>query len=212
MPVPLNAFVEISRCWLSKKLGYHTDVSIPVKPSIESGIKVRTPSDIDIVCTHPKSDNISVSFEPDYKLSKNLLVECKGLISSSTGSYDIVTGLAHGLNIMNENRFIPKTVPVVDKRLGYFLREEFVEKGREIFGSNNFDRVLIGPKLNEKHGNIKKENIIKKLKEKDILVLEMNYIIMDLIEYLQKPEAKDYLRKDFILELLHLTFVYNNKC
>jgi len=52
MPVPLNAFIEVVRTWLTKRLGYLVDDSIPVRWSRKS-VTVTTPSDIDLVCTHP---------------------------------------------------------------------------------------------------------------------------------------------------------------
>jgi hypothetical protein len=53
-------------------------------------------------------------------------------------------------------------------------------------------------------GEVVKRNLIDKLREKGIFVIELNDIVNDLVEYVTSPNSKDYLRKDFVLELLHL--------
>ena len=78
MPVPLNATVEVTHSWLTKRLGYHVDDTIPVRPSSES-VKATTPMDIDLICTHPKQNEVAICLRKmEYKLPRHLLVEIKG--------------------------------------------------------------------------------------------------------------------------------------
>ncbi len=94
-----------------------------------------------------------------------------------------------------------------------FLKEEVYEKGKEIFGSEDFGRVLVCPHLHEEHTmgsrKIRKGEVIETLREKGVFVIEIPHILNDLIRYLKDPSSKDYRRKDFVLELLHLVDTYS---
>ena len=75
MPVPLNAAVEVTRTWLSKRLGYLVDDSIPVRPSKES-VKATTPMDIDLICTHPRLNRVEFTLGGhDFDLPRALIKE-----------------------------------------------------------------------------------------------------------------------------------------
>ena len=77
MPVPLNAAVEVTRAWLTKKLGYVIDTSVPVRPSKEA-VRATTPMDIDLICTHRWKEEVHFCLDEwEYRLPRNLLVECK---------------------------------------------------------------------------------------------------------------------------------------
>jgi len=77
MPVPLNAFVDIVKVWLTESLGYLVNDSVPVKPNYKQG---PTPSDIDLICKHPHNhkQKVTIGSGRRLNLNPNLLVECKG--------------------------------------------------------------------------------------------------------------------------------------
>ncbi len=210
MPVPLNAVVEMTRSWLSKRLGYHVDMCIPVRPSAES-VKATTPMDIDLICTHPKLDRVSFSIgNMDYVLPRNLLIECKGWFDYASASRDVLRGLSHDMQLMGDSKFIPKSAS--KKKHGLFftlLKEEFYEKGTEVFGGDRFARVIVCPHLQTglklRNGQvIEKKSVLEKARDKGIFVVELRHMAEDLVDYCRRQEAKDFLRRDFVLEILHL--------
>lgn len=209
MPVPLNAATEISRTWLSKKLGYFVVDSLPVKPSTKS-VQATTAMDMDLVCTHPSKNYIPIILAgTEYELPRNLLVECKGWIDYPSASHDIITGLYGDINLMGDNVFIPKEKNKKSDGL-YFtcLKEEFYEKGLEIFNHEYFARVIICPTL---YSNVKPRNepiittniLLKKAQDKGIFVFQLRPVILDLVKYIKLPENKDLRRRDFVMELIH---------
>lgn len=210
MPVPLNATVEITRTWLTKRLGYYVDDSIPVRPS-KLSVKATTPMDIDLVCTHPRKNCLPVSIgNIEYTLPKHLLVECKGWFDYSAASHDIILGLSGDLALMGSQKFIPEAASKRKDKLCFtFLKEEVYEKGKELFGADDFVRVIICPDLqpNVKPRNrpvIQREVLLDQAKEKGIFVFQLSSIVKDLVDFCREIENKDYLRKDFVLELFHL--------
>jgi len=210
MPVPLNATVEIARTWLTKRLGYFVDDSIPVRPS-KLSVEATTPMDIDLVCTHPRKECVPVSFgNISYTLPKHLLVECKGWFDYSAASHDIILGLSRDLALMGSRRFIPKTASKRKDKLYFtFLKEEVYEKGNDLFGVDDFVRVIICPDLKpsvkpRNQPAIEREVLLDQAKEKGILVFQLSPVVKDLVGFCRAAENKDYLRKNFVLELLHL--------
>ncbi|MGQ9719542.1 MAG: hypothetical protein ACUVWK_06890 [Nitrososphaerales archaeon] len=104
MPVPLNAFLEVTKIWLMKRLGYHIDDTVPFK--LEG---CRTPSDIDIVGTHPSNSKVYPELLGIPPFEKNIIVECKGWIDYKQATYDVLRYLDEDLNLMGSNYFISKT-------------------------------------------------------------------------------------------------------
>jgi len=208
MPVPLNAVVELARCWLTKRLGYHVDDTIPVRQSKEA-VKVTTPMDIDLICSHPRESEVRFSLGTiNYVLPRNLLVECKGWFDYPQATSGILKDLSDDIQLMGDNNFIPKRFGK-DKLHFTFLKEEHYEKGKEVFGVATFARVLICPHLRESQRPrnrplIDKGTLLEKARGRGIFIVELNHMIEDLIDFCGEPEAKDFLRRNFVLEFLSL--------
>lgn len=201
-----DAFLEVLKSWLVKKLGYLADESIPVKLE-------RNCSDIDILCMHPRKKNIRVKFL-EKPLKQKLLVESKGWLD-----YDPLKWLKEDLDEMKGNKTI-KT-PRGDGEITFqFFREEIFNKGKSIFLTGDFDRVFVTRNLEgqSEKKELKKEEI-KKLKnkfaKKGIILIEIHEILNDMFQYVSKvktknknkdkmTEEKARLRTDLVLGIFNL--------
>lgn len=215
MPVPLNAFLEIVRTWLTKRLGFMVDDSIPVRWS-KGSVSKTTPSDMDLVCTHPKSGPISFHLGKERRqveLSRNLVVECKGWFDFVPDSITLLNYLKHDTDLMGNGRVIPKHASRKKNDFTFgILKEEVYDKAKnEIFSSGDFQRVIVTPKIKMEHKkkNIKKRDLYDDFMKKGVVIIEINEIIQDLRDFVRDPSNKDMLRKNFILELIHLLDVYS---
>lgn len=219
MPVPLNAFVDVVKAWFTEKLDYLVNDSVPVKPSRE-GTKAATPSDIDLICKYPKEKCQSVDFESGRTVSlcPNLLVECKGWFDYPKPEF--AKHLDVNLILLNKfgGNFLPQSLPRKPKNHLFFFREEVFKKGKEIFGSKKFQRVIIGPFLAKSKKNSRPlPDLITEYDKRGIVVIEMRDILVDLYEFIHKAKERkrkgdsgdaDKLRKTYALELLHLVDTY----
>jgi len=102
------------------------------------------------VCKHPIKKYISVNFgnRRTIKLNANLLVECKGWFDMQ--KTDFMNHLEKNLFLLEEYgcKYIPHTVSCKDNpHMFFFFREEVYDKGKEIFGCEDFQRVIVGPYL-----------------------------------------------------------------
>jgi len=113
----------LPKVWFTKKLEYVVNDSIPVKPNYKKGA---TPSDIDLVCKHPRMKKQDVTFEDGrtIKLSPNLLVECKGWFDYPKTEF--MKHLEENLTLLKRygKRYIPKNVSRRDTPHMFFFREE----------------------------------------------------------------------------------------
>jgi len=203
------------RTWLTKRLGYFVDDAIPVRWSRKS-VSRTTPSDIDLICTHPRKQVIDL-IDIGLKLHKNLLIECKGWFDYSIASSELLNGFKNDLDLMGVENVIPETAS--KKKDGFMfgiLKKEVYDKAYQIYGSYEFQRLIIIPKIREKlkkrDGSvIIKKEILNELLKKGIIVIEIDEIIKDLSNYLKLDESKDQRRKNFVLELIHLLEVSGYK-
>lgn len=219
MPVPLNAFVDVVRVWFTERLGYLVNDSVPVKPS-RLGRKAPTPSDIDLICKHPTEKDTDVSFESgvSFGLSPNLLVECKGWFDYSKPEF--AKHLYANINLIKkyDKNFLPQSLSKKDQDHLFFFRQEVFEKGLQTFGSENFQRVVVGPFLvPPKNAEYPLSKLIAEYKKQDIIVIEIRDILGDLFRFIQNAKrlkkegdssAADKLRKTYALEMLHLVNTY----
>lgn len=203
MPVPLNAFTEVIRCWFTKRLGYLVDDSIPVR-----FYKGRVPSDIDMICIHPQKKKIKINFPINISLRRKVLVESKGWFDVDPGY--VTDYLLDDLKMMGGmgRKVIPKRY--TKKKEGFtfgILKEEIFEKGKKLFGDRNFDRVIVVPHLKDKRKAgklITRREMIERFKKKHVIIIEMSGILNDLFKYIREEDARDNLRKNFVLEFIHL--------
>jgi len=220
MPVPLNAFTEVIRTWLTKRLGYLVDDTIPVR---WEGVKAPTPSDIDIICAHPSKNEVILNPKLFKLPSGEPITLKKYLAIESKGWFDIgPTSAINALNrdicvIMKDRETIPKSATKKKDKFQFsVLKEETLEKLSKRLGSKNIDRVIIIPsvkrvqtcKPRRSKQNLLNDKVIPSAQKKGITILEMGDIITDILTWMRGEEAKDDLRRNFILELLHLLDKY----
>ena len=219
MPVPLNPFVDVAKCWFTERLGYLVNDSVPVKPAYHD--KPNTPSDIDIVCMHPRR-GAQITFPSGRKvrLGKNLLVECKGWFDFYDTSF--MSYLVNDLALLkkHKNVYLPLDL-TKDDFYFFFLRKEVFDKGREIFGTGNFHRTIIGPLLKPTRTvGYDALELISEFERRNIIIVEMRDVIQDLFLFISKARMKrkkmgssgdwDKLRKNYALEMLHLINTFCN--
>ncbi len=217
MPVPLNPFVDIVRAWFTERLGYLVNDSVPVKPNYKG--KPNTPSDIDLVCNHPlnKPQQIVLG-NKKIRLSSKVIVECKGWFDFSKTAF--MGHLINDLELLEKHKmkFLPKNLTKEDYYF-FFLRDEVYQKAKLMFGTSNFQRIIIGPYLQAtRNSSCDISNMIKRFNKKDITILEMSDILHDLFAFIssaiEKKENKistedaDKLRKNYAIEFLHLVSSY----
>lgn len=218
MPVPLNAFVDVAKVWFTERLDYLVNDSIPVKPAYKKG---STPSDIDLLCKNPQEKHHTIQFDSgrEVKLGPNLLVECKGWFDYV--KTDFAKHLMNNLFLLREygGTYLPKSLPSprIKSHL-FFFREEIFNEGVRRFGSNNFERVIIGPFIVlPKGAEVTIDELISEYETYGIVVIEMQDILGDLFKFIEnakiqkkKGNPKDYikLRKTYTLEMLHLVRTY----
>lgn len=216
MPVPLNPFVDVVRSWFTEKLGYLVNDSVPVKPEYIG--KPNTASDIDLVCKHPrKHQQLSLNGRT-VKLSSNVIVECKGWFEYSKTGF--VAQLIDDLTLLNKykTKYLPKVLPKAEHHF-FFLREEVYKKGIHLFGTNAFQRMIIGPFLvPSRTSRYDIPELISKYESKGIIIIEMKDIVEDLFHFIQNAidqkkrgvssDDADKLRKTYALEMLHLVNTY----
>lgn len=205
MPNSNDAFLEVIISWFTKRLGYLVDESRPVK------LVTRTPSDIDLICMHPVKNKISVEFL-EKPLSRRLLIESKGWLD-----YSVEPCLEADFKLLKamKGRVIPEKYSKKDKEYTFVvLKEEVFEKGRRIFGTDNFDRVIVVPKLKEI------EELKNSYRKKGVVIIEIHEILNDLFKYIvnldeennnnksELTENKAQLRKDLVLGVLNLIHKY----
>ncbi|HPD60810.1 MAG TPA: hypothetical protein PKV48_03505 [Thermodesulfobacteriota bacterium] len=219
MPVPLNAFLDVAKVWFTEKLDYLANDSIPVKPAYEK--KSATPSDIDLICKHPKEQNLVINFESGrtVTLSPNLLVECKGWFDFPKPAFFNLLNFNLTLLRKQGKSYLPKSLPSPKREPHlFFLREEIHEEGQRRFGTKDFQRVLIGPFLIPPR-NVKftTKQLIDEYERHKIIILEIQDIAADMFKFIQQAKedrkagkTQDYnkLRKTYALEMLHLVNTY----
>lgn len=206
-----DAFLEMVISWFVKRLGYLVDESRPVK------LVTRTPSDIDLICMHPFKNKIPVKFLKK-PLSRRLLIESKGWLDYSVRPY-----LEYDFKLLKGGRVIPKKVTKKDY-LFVILKEEVFEKGKKIFKTNDFDRVIVVRNITGEVKQLQKIREIEELKnsyrKKGVIIIEIHEILKDLFKYISDIDEKNFkniseptenkaqLRKDTVLGLLNLIYKY----
>ncbi len=215
MPNSNDAFLEVIISWFTKRLGYLVDESRPVK------LVTRTPSDIDLICMHPDpvKNKIPVKFLKK-PLSRRLLIESKGWLD-----YPVKPGLRDDLSSLKamKGMVIPKNYSKEDYTF-VVLKEEVFEQGRKIFGTYDFDRVIVVPNMAGAAKQPQKLKEIEKLKSnyrvKGVVIIEIHEILKDLFQYIanidegnienksELTENKAQLRKDLVLGVLNLIYKY----
>lgn len=215
-----DAFLEVIKSWFVKKLGYMVDESRPVK------LITRTASDIDLICMHPVKKEIPVKFLGK-SLSRRLLIESKGWLV-----YSVVSCLEHDFTLLKamKGRVIPEKYTKKDKYYSFvILKEEVFEKGKIIFGTDDFDRVIVvrdmtdGSKQSQKLKKI--EELKNSYRKKGVVIIEIHEILIDLFKYISNVdkldeeniknkseliENKAQLRKDLVLGVLNLVHWYKD--
>ena len=208
-----DAFLEVIKSWFVKRLGYMVDESRPVQLS-----KGHPASDIDLICMHPDKKKIQVEFMKKQPLSRRLLIESKGWLKYSVKLY-----LGYDLKTMKEGRVIPRKV-TRENYTFVILNERVFEKGREIFGTDDFDRVIVVRNITGEVKQSQKKEEIKVLKNKyrlkGVVIIEIHEILNDLFKYIanldeennnnksELTENKAQLRKDLVLGVLNLIHKY----
>lgn|SRR3989338_4314838 len=210
-----DAFLEVIKSWFVKRLGYFVDESRPVK------LITRTASDIDLICMHPVKKEISVEFL-EKPLSRRLLIESRGWLA-----YPVVPCLEWDFTLLEamKRRVIPEKYTKKDKDYSFvILKEEVFEKGEIIFGTDDFDRVIVVRNIT---GEVKQPQKIKDLKNKyrlkGVIIIEIHEILNDLFKYISNVdeeniknkseliENKAQLRKDLVLGVLNLVHRYKKE-
>jgi hypothetical protein len=177
--------------------------------------KTPTPSDIDLVAIRLPGEPPRRCFA---ELEPNLLVECKGWFDYSRTSF--FWHLEHNLDLLEEGRCLPrKLLPRKEQPHLFFLRQEVYEKGKSLFGSPNFQRVIVGPYLvAPKKSRFTLDKLLTEYEKRGVLVIDIQHIIADLFKFIQdakrerknKIGSQEYtkLRKNYALEFLHLIDTY----
>jgi hypothetical protein len=216
MPVPLNAFVDVAKVWFTEVLGYLINDSVPVKPNYAKGA---TPSDIDLICKNPDKNLKKISFSDGRSISlkQNLLVECKGFFDYNKSEFFKL--LMDDLKLLKEHQriYLPKTLPSKSSYF-FFLRQEVFDKGKQIFGSYDFQRVIIGPFMRAPRKSLYSEDtLIKEYENRKIIIIKMKDILENLFGFIsdaknakkeRNSENFNKLRKTYTLEMLHLVATY----
>jgi len=180
MPVPLNPFVDVTRAWLTECCGYLVNDSVPVLPVQ----KTPTPSDIDLVAIRLPGEPPRPCFA---KLEPNLLVECKGWFDSDSSHTGFFRHLELNLDLLGEDHYLqPKKLrPRKEQPHLFFLRQEVYEKGKCLFGSPNFQRVIVGPYLvAPKKSRFTLDKLLTEYEKRGILVIDIQHIIADLFKFI----------------------------
>ena len=203
-----DAFLEVVISWFVKRLGYLVDESRPVKLATHGPA-----SDIDLICMYPGEGHpFKVGFLKK-QLSHRLLIESKGWLD-----YPVKACLREDLKAM-KGRAIPK---YTKKDYTFvILKEEIFEKGIEIFGTHDFERVIVVPNM---IGAAKDLQKLKKLKNnyraKGVVIIEIQEILKDLFKYIsdvdekniknksELTEDKAQLRHDLVLGVFNLIYKY----
>jgi hypothetical protein len=167
-----------------------------------------------MICIHPQKKKIKINFPINISLRQKVLVESKGWFDVDAGY--VTDYLFYDLKMMigRGGKVIPKRY--TKKKEGFtfsILKEEIFEKGKKLFGDTNFDRVIIIPKLKDKRKSgklITRNEMLEHGKKKGIIIIEMKDILNDLFKYIREKDAKDNLRKNFVLEFIHLMEVCKN--
>ena len=203
-----DAFLEVIISWFTKKLGYLVDESRPIQLS-----KGHPASDIDLICMHPDKKKIQVKFLKK-PLSRRLLIESKGWLE-----YSVKLDLGYDLKTMKEGRAIPRKL-TKENYTFVILNEQIFEKGREIFGTDDFDRVIVVRNITGEVKRFQKKEEIEDLKNKyrlkGVVIIEIHEILNDLFKYISDVDEKRFkngnelienkaqLRKDLVLGVLNL--------
>jgi hypothetical protein len=211
-----DAFLEVIKSWLVKRLGYMVDESRPVQLS-----KGHPASDIDLICMHPDTKKIQVEFLKEQPLSRRLLIESKGWLE-----YSVKLDLGYDLKTMKEGRVIPRKV-TKENYTFVILKEQVFEKGIEIFGTDDFDRVIVVRNITGEVKQAHKKEEIRDLKNKyslkGVVIIEINEILNDLFKYIsdideenfknrkELTENKAQMRKDLVLGVLNLVHWCKNE-
>lgn len=194
MPNSNDAFLEIVISWFTKKLGYLVDESRPVKLFTKGPA-----SDIDLICMHPVQNKISVKFLKK-PLSRRLLIESKGWLD-----YPVKPWLREDLSSLKamKGMVIPEKYSKEDYTF-VILKEEVFEKGKEIFGSYEFDRVIVVPDMTGAAKQPQKLKEIEELKNnyrvKGVVIIEMHEILNDLFKYISNVDEENIKNKSELTE------------
>ena len=200
-----NAMSEIVRFWLESKIGFFVKESVPVKVE-------RNYSDIDFIAISPdyKDREINIVEHDIHILCKRAIIEVKDEHDYDPYGNDFSKSIIYDTtNILEPNNFLPEGIKI---RFN-MLRKEHFEVAKNIFGTDDFQKILIVHKLNTtgehtRNGEKFKENInncLNTLKEHNIFFIEFNSILNDLYKWYRPTSS---LRNTFIGDSWHLLVGY----
>ena len=188
MSARMNACSELTRFWLELRHGYLTTESVAVPVPYAT-------SDIDVVAVHPKNDSFPL---PDgTPIGPRLIVEAKDEHDWEPSGREFAGFLKADLAQMGEGKFIARGARNVKFTM---LREQHYERAVELFGNEDFDRLIVVHALDP---TIRAE-LEPHLVPRRIYLLTIRELVQDLASWYRVHPRPAVLRNTLLGDVLHL--------
>lgn len=183
-----NAIAEITRFWLQTRHGCLVDEAIPVPVPYAL-------SDIDLVAVKPTM--IPLTLPDGTQIKPRLIVETKDEHDWEPRGVEFGNLLRKDLALMGEHLYIPKGTKGVKFTM---LRQEHFEKATELFGTKEFERILVVHAL---QSEIRAE-ISDDLAQRGIYIVTIAEVVQNLHSWYKSHPRKAGLRHSLVGDLWHL--------
>lgn len=190
MPARNNAMSELVRFWLESRHGCLVKESVPVKVP-------HNYSDIDLVAVRPDLQPWNL---PDGTPITRAIVETKDEHDFDKHGTDFGKRLKYDHSVLGSDQYTPKG----EKVNFSMLRAEHYEEAKELFGTDEFDRIFVVHALNQ---NVRDE-LCPGLKDKRIHFLTIKEVIKDIQFWYVNFEKKSTLRNTLVGDMWYLLFGY----
>lgn len=183
-----NALTEITRLWLQSRHGCLVDESIPVPVPYAL-------SDIDLIALRPDLKTIPL---PDgLAAGPRIILETKDEHDWEPRGVEFGNSLRKDVDLMGEEIFVPRKTKGVKFTM---LRQEHFEKATALFGTTDFDRVLVVHALD---AAIRAE-LASQLSSRRIHIVIVREVVNDLLQWYDVHPRKSGLRNSLTGDMWHL--------
>ena len=188
MPTRANACSELTRFWLQSRHGCLVDEAIPVPVPCAL-------SDIDLVALHPRSATLALP--SGAVVGPRLIVETKDEHDWEPTGREFGALLRADWAKLADAPFIPRGAKGVKFTM---LRQEHYDKAKELFGTDNFDRLFVVHALDE---GVRRA-LGPASRERRIHWLTIREVVDDLLAWYREHSRPAALRQTLVGDLLHL--------
>jgi hypothetical protein len=188
-----NALSELTRFWLEARHGCFVRESVPVPVPGNY-------SDIDFVVLRP--DLCQIQLPSNERLGPRFIVESKDEHDFDPQGRDYGKRLVADVKALGENHFVPATS---SERVRFtMLKQQHYDVAREIFGTEDFDRLFVVHALDDETRKI----VAPGLREKRIHWVTVQEVLADLESWYSRQTRPAALRNTLVGDLFHLLFGY----